>query len=177
MSRLRFAIGSTNPVKVGATTNVIRQVFPGASLVGVDAHSGVDTQPHSDEETRLGALNRARIALSVKHVDYGVGLESGVIETEFGLLTCAWCVITRKDGVIGVGGGAHMLLPESVARLVRQGKELGSAMDEISGMLDTKHQMGALGLLTDGLVDRRTAFEDIVRLALGPFVAENYYRS
>lgn len=174
---MQFAIGSTNPIKIDAAANVLKRVYPDARLMSVDTPSGVDRQPHSDKEARLGALNRARTALDSLHADYGIGLESGVIETEFGLMTCAWCTIIRSDGFTGVGGGAHILLPESVSQLIRRGYELGQAMDQVSGQHNTKLQMGALGLLTNSLIDRRSAFEAIICLALGPFVTEHYYRS
>ena len=63
-----------------------------------------------------------------------------------------------------------MTLPESVAALIRDGLELGHAMDRIVGEHDTKRGKGAVGILTAGLVDRRRAYEQLVSFALAPFL-------
>ena len=68
-----------------------------------------------------------------------------------------------------------MPLPERVAKLVRQGVELGHAIDQISGELDTKQGAGAVGFLTGGLVDRQRAYEPLVAYALSPYLAPDWW--
>ncbi len=58
-------------------------------VIPVSASSGVAEQPFSDEETVLGAVNRARNALRLVKADIGIGLEGGVVETGHGLFFCA----------------------------------------------------------------------------------------
>ncbi len=169
---MKIAIGSTNPVKIGAVENVLRLVYPDAEFITVTVPSGVSVQPIGDEETRQGALNRARAALAATDADWGAGLEGGVVKTELGLMTNAWCVIVDRAGRIGVGGGANMLLPQSVVERVESGVELGEAMDEYAGVEDVKHGPGAIGILTRGLVDRQGAYEYIVKLSLARFFWE-----
>ena len=70
-----------------------------------------------------------------------------------------------------------MPLPDSVARLVRDGVELGHAMDRLIDAHNTKHGAGAVGILTDGLVDRQRAYEVLVSYALGPFLTPGLYES
>lgn len=50
------AVGSTNPVKLGATKKAFETVFPGVAfdVRGVSAASGVPDQPIGDEQTKLG---------------------------------------------------------------------------------------------------------------------------
>jgi inosine/xanthosine triphosphatase len=172
----RIAVGSTNPVKIDAVRMVASRAFPGAEVIGLDSASGVSEQPWGDEETRQGALNRARAVLAAAGSDLGVGLEGGVLETEMGLMTCAWCVIVDREGRIGVGGGVHVLLPPSVAQALRTGGELGPAMDELSGQHNTKQAQGAVGILTAGLSDRQAAYGQLVAMALAPFVQAKYYQ-
>ena len=69
-----------------------------------------------------------------------------------------------------------MLLPDRVAALVRNGVELGHAMDRITGDHDTKRGAGAVGILTSGLVDRQRAYEALVTYALAPFLTPDLYR-
>lgn len=170
---MHIVLGSTNPVKLTAVKNVLSLVFEDAQFASISVPSGVQEQPIGDSETRLGAYNRAKAASA--HADIGVGLEGGVIETEFGMMTCAWCVLMAQDGTIGVGGGSHMMLPESVAAAVRSGTELGLAMDAFVGQENTKHKAGAIGILTDGLLNRQQAYEAIIKLACAPFRSLTLY--
>ncbi|HLA44785.1 MAG TPA: inosine/xanthosine triphosphatase [Aggregatilineales bacterium] len=175
---MHIVIGSTNPVKRAAVEKTLSLVFPAASYSTVSVPSGVSDQPRDDHETRQGAENRARAVLQLEHLqaDAGVGLEGGVIDTELGMMTTAWCVLVMRDGRVGVGGGIHLMLPEAVARAVRSGVELGTAMDALVGEHNTKQKYGAIGILTDGLLDRQQAYEVIVQLAVAPFRRPDFYR-
>ncbi len=172
---MRIAIGSANAIKCQAVKAVLKPLYPRAEFVSVEVPSGVPAQPFGDEQTRAGALNRARAALRQTKADLGVGLEGGVQETEFGMMTTAWCVILSAEGRLGVGGNACVLLPQAVAERVRGGAELGEAMDWLTQRQDTKHQNGAIGILTDNLETRQSAYEVIVRLALAPFRRPHWY--
>ncbi len=167
---MKIAIGSTNPVKLRAVRRALKKNFPRARFVAVDAASGVSAQPRGDEETRRGAINRARAAREIANADWGVGLEGGIVENEIGMMTCAWCAIVDRAGQIGVGGSANMVLPASVAARVRAGAELGDAMDAFAGIQDVKYKMGAIGVLTRGLTNRQAAYEFIVKLAVAKFL-------
>jgi inosine/xanthosine triphosphatase len=170
-----IAVGSTNPVKIAAVRTVVARAFPTAKVVGLNVDSGVPAQPWGDAETRRGALNRARATLATG-AQLGVGLEGGMLETEMGLMTCAWCVIVGPDGQVGVGGGVHMLVPPSVALALRAGGELGPAMDRLTGQYNTKQAQGAVGILTGGLSNRQSAYQQLVAMALAPFVQAGYYK-
>lgn len=168
---MKIAIGSTNPTKTRAVENVLRVLFSDLEVVQKEVPTGISAQPVGDEETRRGALNRARAILELTDAEWGFGLEGGVIQTEFGVMTNAWCVIVARDGRVGVGGSANMLLPEIIAtRVLTDGRELGEAMDEYANRQDVKRGKGAIGILTGGLLDRQGAYEYIVRLAMARFM-------
>jgi inosine/xanthosine triphosphatase len=174
---LKVAVGSTNPVKARAVAAILQRVLGarGLQVVSVDVDSGVPDQPHGDAETRRGAVNRARRALLQAAADWGVGLEGGLLDTEYGMLTCAWCAIVDTQGNLGIGGSVNVLLPPAAVASVRQGAELGDAMDELTGLEDTKRRMGAVGVLTNGLSDRQAAYQHLVTMALAPFLNPEYY--
>ena len=172
---MRIAIGSTNPVKCNAVRGVLSSLFPEADYIAIEVPSGVADQPWGDLETRTGAVNRARAALRQTNADLAVGLEGGVQEIEYGLFTTAWCAIVDSSGRLGIGGNACVMLPPAVSDLMRQEHELGPAMDRLVNRHNTKHQNGAIGILTDNLETRQTAYETIVRLALAPFVHPEWY--
>lgn len=167
----RVAVGSTNPVKIGAVRAVLARVAPDAAVDGVAVPSGVPEQPRSDEETIRGARARAIGARAVLDAELGVGIEGGVVEEADGSMrTCAWAVVVDAPGRSGVGGSLAMPLPASVAAMIRDGLELGHAMDRLTGGHDTKRGVGAVGILTNGLVDRQGAYETLVSYALAPFI-------
>lgn len=174
---MRIVIGSTNPVKCNATRAVLKPLYPGAAFVALDVPSGISSQPWGDVETRAGAVNRARNALRETGADLAIGLEGGVQESEFGLMTTAWCALVDSTGRIGVGGNACVLLPEPVAAHLRAGRELGFAMDQLVNRSNTRQQNGAIGILTDDLETRQSAYEMIIRLALAPFRNPDWYPS
>jgi inosine/xanthosine triphosphatase len=179
LDRLRLvAVGSTNPVKVAAARVVLARVAPGAEVRGVAVPSGVPDQPWGDEETIRGAAERARAALRALAGDalpdgaaLGVGFEGGVVaQPDGGVRSCAWAAVAAPDGTLGVGGSLAMPLPPPVARLLREGVELGHAVDRLTGATNTKHAGGAVAALTRGLVDRQRAYEVILAYALARFL-------
>jgi len=177
---IRVAVGSTNPVKLEAVKAGFQSVFPQEtlSLVSVDAASGVSNQPMGDYETRKGAENRARAACrALPDADYWVGVEGGT-ETASGLpetmLTFAWVVILGASRR-GQARTASFELPQSVAKLVRGGMELGDADDIVFRTSDSKRRNGAVGLLTGDLITREGLYTPAVQMALIPFIRPELY--
>src|SRR2546430_4333720 len=94
----RIAVGSTNPVKLGAVRDVMSRLAPGARIEAIAVASGVADQPWGDEETIRGALARAAAARDALDADLGVGIEGGVVDGERGSLrTCAWAAVIDRD--------------------------------------------------------------------------------
>ncbi len=167
------AVGSTNPVKLGAVRAVLQQLAPGAGVEGVAVASGVPDQPMGDAQTIAGATNRAHAARAALDADLGVGIEGGVVEAPTGMRTCAWAVVATREGAAHVGGSLSMPLPDAVAALIRDGVELGHAIDQLIGTTNIKHGAGAVGVLTDGLVSRQQAYEVILAYALAPLLSHH----
>jgi inosine/xanthosine triphosphatase len=163
-------VGSKNPVKVAAARAVLGRVTPSARVEAVTVASTVNDQPFGDDETIRGALARARAAREAVGGELGVGIEGGVVESDGGMRTCAWAAVVDGSGREGVGGSLAMPLPNRVAELVRDGIELGVAMDWLTGEHNTKQRQGAVGILTAGLVDRQAAYEVILAYALARFL-------
>lgn len=172
----RIAVGSTNPVKVAAARAVLTAAWSDASIESIAVPSTVRDQPIGDDETIRGALARARAAREALDAELGVGIEGGVVEEANGSMrTCAWAAIVDAEGREGVGGSLAMPLPAAVAEMIRGGMELGHAMDALIGASNTKHGLGAVGILTNGMVDRQRAYEVLVSYALAPFVSRDLY--
>lgn len=171
----RIAVGSTNPVKLGAVRAVLGPLAPSAEIAAVAVSSGVPDQPRGDDETIRGARARAQAAREALDADMGIGIEGGIVDDAGGMRTCAWAAVARRDGRVTIGGSLAMPLPPPVAEAVRAGVELGEAMDRVSGRRDTKRGSGAVGILTAGLVDRQRAYEILVTYALAPLLSPEYW--
>jgi len=175
-SHVKAAVGSTNPVKIAATTAVLRRVYgEDVSVEPVAVESGVPHQPWGNEETQRGALNRAQAAQRTSGTTLGVGFEGGLLEVQDWVFTCAWCAVVRDDGLVGIAGGENVLLPPSVVADVRAGAELGPAMDVLTGLHNTKQGGGAIGALTGGRLDRQSAYEHLLTMALARLLTPAYY--
>lgn len=171
-----IAVGSTNPVKIGAVRAVLGTLARSAVIEGVAVASTVSDQPRGDDETIRGALARATAARAALGAELGVGIEGGVVEQPDGSMrTCAWAAIVDAAGRSSVGGSLAMTLPDRVAEMIRSGLELGHAMDHLVGEYDTKRGRGAVGILTGGMVDRQRAYEMLVAYAAARFVTPDLF--
>lgn len=174
-----IAVGSKNPVKVNAARTGIGDLL-GVELEvrGIEAASGVAAQPMGDDETRLGAVNRARNALAaIAGAEFGVGLEGGVVEIGNAMYCCAWCAIVSRNGRTGWASTGRCELPPPVAELIRGGMELGAADDAVFGRTNSKQGEGAVGLLTRGRIDRAAFYAPAVTMALARFLNEELYEA
>lgn len=171
------AVGSTNPVKIGAVTRIFGFNFPDVRVVGVDVASGVSAQPIGEEETALGAKNRALAAMAATGADWGIGLEGGVTFRGDECWMNGFCAIIHEDGRVSFGRGAEFLLPPALGGAVRSGGEVGPLMDQLTGLHETKKKGGAIGFLTNGAVVREDLFAAMVAAALVSFLHPELYKA
>ena len=174
----KIIVASQNPVKIETTKNGFTRMFPEEKFKvnGVSVASGVSDQPKTIQETLRGAINRVENALKLwPNNDFWVGIEGGLEKTEHGMETFAWIVIKGKDGKVGKGKTGSFYLPEKVAELIRQGKELGEADDIVFGLKNSKQANGSVGILTGDVLTRSTFYEPAVVLALIPFKNSDLY--
>ena len=162
---IRIAVGSANRVKVAAVRSVMERVYGDVRITAVDVPSGVPDQPF-EGQTHEGSENRARAALG-DH-DMAVGIEAGVFEMLDGLYDIQHCTIISKDGKVTYGHGSGFRYPDRIAELVRGGMTVGDAVHRIYGNSDIGKRQGAVGLLSKGLIDRKTLTEQSVTAAMIP---------
>ena len=137
--------------------------------------SGIRAQPLSDEESIIGAANRARAVQQQIDSDLGIGVESNITENTYGLFATAWAVAIDRQGVSNIGSSGRLCLPVRLAQRMRQGEELGALIDQSVGQQNTKQKQGAIGMLTNGLISRTEALETAIIFALARFLNPDYY--
>ena len=168
----RITVASKNPVKLQAARIAFARMFArdDFDVDGVSVPSGVADQPMSRAETMAGARTRAENARAARREsDFWLGIEGGIEDTPLGMTCFAWVVVLDRDGRIGRGQTALFFLPVEVAELVRGGMELGHADDVVFDRDNSKQANGAIGLLTDDLVDREAYYVHALIMALVPF--------
>lgn len=169
---LKVIVASKNPVKIEATQAGFQRMFKNESFVfeGVSVPSGVRDQPMSSKETLEGAQNRAKNAKNqYPSADYWVGIEGGIHDDEFGMQAFAWIVILSKEKS-SQAQTAVFYVPEPIAKMVREGVELGEADDKYFGRSNSKQKDGAVGILTNGEIDRKAYYEHAMVMALIAFI-------
>ncbi len=167
----KVIIASENPVKIEATRAGFQRMYPTQSFdfEGISVSSNVSDQPMSHKETQEGARNRAQNAKTkYPDADFWVGIEGGIHDDDFGMQAFAWIVVLSKEKS-SQAQTAIFYLPEPIAELVRGGTELGEADDMYFGRKNSKQKDGAVGILTNGEIDRKSYYEHAMIMALISF--------
>ncbi|SIS52438.1 DUF84 family protein [Salimicrobium flavidum] len=160
---MKIYVGSLNPSKLTAVTDA----FPEDTVVEMDVDSKVSSQPFSDEETLEGAIHRARECAMAQKADLGIGLEGGVMEIDDDLYLCNWGALVDQQENIYTAAGARIPLPDEVHEQMNKGLELGEVMEKYTQKNDVRKQEGAIGIFTNGNMNRDKMFEHIVTLLKG----------
>lgn len=76
--------------------------------------------------------------------EIGLGLEGGVMEMADGMYLCNWGAVADSEGNIFSAAGARILLPNDVVQGLKQGKELGTLMGELTNDPEIRKKMERL---------------------------------
>ncbi len=175
-----IVIASENPVKVAVAKAAFARVFPdeGFMFVPVKSVSGVPDQP-VNEETTKGALNRlAYVQQLHPQADYWMSQEGG-IHTEGHRYYCrAVIAVSDSSCYTAVAETAKFYLPTGIVELImRDDMELGQAIDTFFAQKNTKHGIGAVGYMTDGLITREAYYEQAAIIALSELKHKDWYKA
>ncbi len=165
-------VGSENPVKVAAVREVLQRFHPKLAVNAVAVPRTVGEQPWG-AEAELGAEARARE--SVGKGDLGIGIEAGVLERADGLYDVQHCAIVDGTGWTTRGQGMGFRYPPAVADLVRKGMTVGDACAQLFEEGDQGSGKGAIGILTNGVLDRKSLTEQAVLAAMVPRIRKELY--
>lgn len=176
----KIYIGSENPIKIESTRKGFEEVFKNISeleFVGKSVLSGVEDQPMTNEETLLGAENRAKsLKENFPDGDFFVGLEGGIQIIGDEMEAFAWIVVLG-DKLVGKAQTSTFQLPPKIVELINLGIELGHADDMVFQRKNSKQGNGAVGILTNNVIDRAEYYRHAVILALIPFVNVELYQA
>lgn len=165
---MKVAVGTKNSTKVKAVQAVFHEMHH--TIIASDVQPSVSKQPFSDEETLQGAIERATLAVHEQQAHIGIGLEGGVfIAQDETIWLCNWGALVDRDGVVVVAGGARIPLPDEIGIQLKRGKELAEVIDEYANRRDVRSNEGAIGILTNGTLDRTNMYTHIVYMLKGQY--------
>lgn len=173
---INVIVGSQNPVKINAMQKTMALLFPNHKIhcTGIHAPSGVDDQPMTAAETRLGAINRAYYCRQETEADFYVAMEGGVDVFEDGPATFAYVAILNQKQE-SISCSARLPLPKKVYQALLDGEELGMVMDKLFNTQNIKQKGGAIGLLTRNHATRESTYTQALLLAMAPFINKELY--
>ncbi len=174
-------IGSTNPVKVNAVSVAASETWPEVRIEAFEVVSGIPDQPIGDEETRQGAINRARAVLLAGQRQFkptgdylGVGLEGGVVKLDGEYWSTVWAAVLDPAGYLTESNGARFKVPSLVAKQIEKGGEMGPIMAKLIKEADVRRKQGMIGVITQGFIDRTEEYTGIIKMALGLWYGRNW---
>lgn len=167
-------VGTDNPVKARAVRRVLERLRIPAQVQTVRVPRDAPEQPFGREALQ-GAIGRAKAALGM--ADFGVGIEAGLVwdavaEDYFDV---QYCAIVDRSGRTTVGHGPGFVYPPGVVRRVKAGATVGEAIARLSGIADIGRKQGAIGYLTNRVLDRDRLTEAAVLMAMVPRIHRELY--
>jgi inosine/xanthosine triphosphatase len=174
----KVVIASINPVKVKVAEKSFAVVFPNErfEFIPIKSESGVPDQP-MNHETRKGTQNRLRfIKEKYPDADFWMSQEGGLYEDEESLFNRAWIAVCDKNNHVAEASTSHFYLPKQMTEYIRSGMELGHASDKFFESINTKHGVGAIGHLTDGIIDRTEYYTQAAIIALSQLKHKDWYK-
>lgn len=173
---MKIIVASQNPVKVDAARTSFSMAFPDEEIeiIWLDAPSSVSDQPMSTEETKNGAVNRVKYCQQHHQADYYVSYEGGVDVLD-GIPSTYAVVCIANAQKRQTGRTASLPLPDQIYQKLKQGAELGPAMDAMFNTVNIKQKGGAIGQLTNGLETRASIYVSATLLTLSAFFYADLY--
>ena len=177
MKKKKVVVASTNPAKIKVAEKSFAVVFPDEEFefIAVKSESGVPDQPF-DDETKKGAENRLTYVRE-KHpdADYWISQEGGLFREEQRLFNRAWIAVCDKEGFVGQSSTPSFYIPAGIKKHIDNGMELAHAHDKFFGTVNSGQTIGAVGHLTDGLIDRAEYYLPSAIIALSEVKHKDWY--
>jgi len=104
-----------------------------------------------------------------------MGIEGGVFQDAYGTWICAWAAVVERGGRESLASGIRFPLPEWMAARALGGEELGAIVDAYLDEPEAHEALGAIGLLTNGLLERQAALEQVLIAALAPVLSGSFF--
>ncbi len=167
---MKVYVGSKNRVKIEAVKSAFSKFFEkDVEVIGVSVDNGVGKQPY-DEQTWKGAINRAKNAMKeYRDGDFWVGIESGIFSQYDRYFVANCIVVMDKNGNWSFGMSPWFEITKELYERIRKSEEMERVMEELFNIKDIGEKMGAIGVFTKGIMNRKELTEYGVIAALAGY--------
>lgn len=173
----RIILASGNKIKKEVIEEAFLKLLPNEQfeVVALDIEKG-GPEPFGEEAT-LNQIYEAikNIRSTEPKADFYVAMEGGVKDLNGNMDEVAYVVIEDQLGNKAVSQSVTFPVPPKVADKVRQGVPFGDAVDQIHGTQNIKTGQGFVGLLTEGLVDKKALYLQPTIIALSKFIKREWF--
>ena len=165
---MKIIVGTKNKTKLDVVLSVFKSTLNTDDVIAIsyNAKSRVPEAPHN-EETYIGASNRAQECHKLGSADYYVGIESGLVERYGNMFEEAWAVVISDDGVNHIGYSSGLLLPSIVVSRMNKGEKHNDIMAYFDKKFDLPDDnRDTWSRYTGGNISRQVSLEEALRNAL-----------
>ncbi len=171
---MNVAVATDNPIKIRAVEQTFADTF-GKGEVKVQQvllDLELPEQPIGDA-IASGAVDRAKAAQQHADIDFGVGIEAGLMQLP-GFdrwMSVQICAIVDRMGKCSMGLGPGYELPKPILDAILAGEPLREAFERLLDLEDPERR-GAVFFLSNGQIDRFDLTIQAVRMALIPWMTD-----
>ncbi|MCK5245567.1 inosine/xanthosine triphosphatase [Candidatus Bipolaricaulota bacterium] len=165
---MNVAVATENPIKIRAVEQAFADAF-GKGEIEIQQVTFDLELPEQPIGAAIanGAIQRAKAAQQHADIDFGVGIEAGLMQV---LGTDRWisvqiCAIADRTGKYSMGMGPGYELPKPILDAVLAGEPLRESFERTLDLEDPERR-GAVFYLSNGQIDRMELTNQAVRMAL-----------
>lgn len=136
---LKIAIGTTSKYKINAIEKVLHQLDFDFEIYPVKVASEASEQPHKENETQAGSINRAKNALTKNpECNIGLGVEFGYEPHENGYRMVCWATVITSNGEVFSEHSSSLELPIKLVELLIEDKDISENLETVLDIEDNE---------------------------------------
>ena len=173
----KSVLTSTNRVKLEATKDAVAALIPGVDFefISIDVEDS-GSEPVGEKAVCDQIIKAIKKARDADHdATYYVGMEGGVRETDHGMEEVAYVIIEDVESRRSYSQSVSFPVPPNVADKVRKGISFAEAVDEVHSTKNIKTGQGFIGLLTNGIVDKKALYFQPLAVAFSRLLKGEWY--
>lgn len=156
----KIILTSKSELKGQVVLEAIKKVFPDTTFDLIQFDLEMNGPEPVGEKALISEitdhLKKARISDST--AAFYIAMEGGVQEGEDGTNEVAMVIVENNEGVRSISRAASFPVPPKIANKVKNGIPFADAVNEEYSTKDIKNTQGFVGLLTNGVVDKKALY-------------------
>ncbi len=174
---MKILLASKSKIKAETVRDAVALLFPN-SILELVQHDVEDPGPEPfGNDAVINQIRKSieKIQENDSDADFYIGMEGGVREYNGEMEEIAYVMVSDKTNRISLSQAVSFPIPPNVAQKVREGIPFATAVDELYSTKDIKNNQGFVGLLTNGVVDKKALYFQPTVVALSKFVKNEWF--